>query len=113
MLSTTLRSLVLSTFAVTSLALPSNLSSPLPPSKDAWYTAPTAFEQASPGDVLRLRQAPGDLTSIYNESGAVYNILYRSTDSKFEPTWDVTTLFVPKRTRGSALLSYQIPYNTA
>ncbi|KAI7181446.1 hypothetical protein D0869_02473 [Hortaea werneckii] len=113
MLSTTLQSLVLSALAVTSLALPSNLSSPLPPSKDAWYTAPTAFEQASPGDVLRLRQAPGDLTSIYNESAAAYNILYRSTDSKFEPTWDVTTLFVPKRTRGSALLSYQIPYNTA
>ncbi|KAK3319103.1 secretory lipase-domain-containing protein [Apodospora peruviana] len=51
-----------------------------------------------------------------------YQILYRSTDSEYNPSWDVTTLFIPwwqYRCSAStptlcahALLSYQLPYDT-
>lgn len=94
-----------------SAALPTS-STPLPPKQDPWYTAPSDFESALPGEILRIRNAPGNLTTIFSNSSAAYNILYRSTDSNYQPAWAVTTLFVPKRTNSSALLSYQIPYNS-
>ena len=57
------------------------------------------------------------MTTVYNESSSSYHILYRTTDSRYQPSWAVTTLFVPRTPSnssiGDALLSYQIPYNTA
>ncbi|KAM3422002.1 hypothetical protein BST61_g2379 [Cercospora zeina] len=88
----------------------------LPPKQDPWYTAPTNFEQAAPGAVLRVRLAPGNITSVQGNSSAAYNILYRTTDSQYQPTWAVTTLFVPNTTilfGNDRLLSYQIPYDSA
>lgn len=112
-------------FVVFSLALSpresinSGLSTPIPPSKDPWYTAPDKFEQHAPGTILRIRHAPGNLTSVVgNNCSAAYNILYRTTDSRYKPSWSVTTLFAPssqpisKSRHGSALLSYQFPYNS-
>ncbi|KAH6898059.1 secretory lipase-domain-containing protein [Thelonectria olida] len=95
---------------------------PLPPSEDPWYTAPAGFENADPGAVLRVRLAPGNLTKITANSSATYNILYRTTDSQYRPSWAVTTLFVPELGPNStaqlffdqsALLSYQVPYDSA
>ncbi|KAI8652387.1 hypothetical protein NCS57_01302600 [Fusarium keratoplasticum] len=100
----------------------SSSAGPLPPSQDPWYTAPEGFENAEPGAVLRLRPAPGNLTKVTGNSSAVYNILYRTTDSQYKPTWAVTTLFVPELGPNStaarnfdqaALLSYQVPYDSA
>lgn len=97
-------------------------SEPLPPSKDPWYSAPSGYENTEPGTVLRLRPAPGNLTGIIGNSSATYNILYRTTDSQYRPTWAVTTLLVPELGRNStsalffnqsALLSYQVPYDSA
>ncbi|KAF4338434.1 lipase 4 [Fusarium beomiforme] len=97
-------------------------SEPIPPSQDPWYTAPEGYENKEPGTVLRLRPAPGNLTRITGNSSATYNILYRTTDSQYKPTWAVTTLFVPKLGANStasllfnqsALLSYQVPYDSA
>ncbi|KAK3725429.1 hypothetical protein LTR37_000399 [Vermiconidia calcicola] len=88
------------------------ISAPLPPTEDPWYTAPPDYELASPGDVLRIRPAPGNLTTIFSNSSAAYNILFRSTNTHYQPSWAVTTLFVPRGTNGNALVSYQIPYNT-
>ena len=96
---------------------------PVPPSQDRFYTTPANFESATPGTILRLRAAPGNLTAVVANSSSAYNILYRTTDSRYKPSWAVTTLFVPSsscnsndasiNTRvGSALLSYQIPYNS-
>lgn len=62
-----------------------NSSTPLPPSQDPFYTAPAGFESASPGAILRLRSAPGNLTSIVGNCSAAYNILYRTTDSQYKP----------------------------
>lgn len=97
-------------------------SEPVPPSQDPWYTAPTGFETTLPGTVLRLRPAPGNLTEVTGNSSAAYNILYRTTDSHYKPTWAVTTFFIPmlgdnssavEVFNQSALLSYQIPYDSA
>ncbi|KAK7416539.1 hypothetical protein QQX98_005143 [Neonectria punicea] len=91
---------------------------PLPPSQDPWYKAPPGFESKQPGDVLRLRAAPGNLSTVVENSSAAYHILYRTTDSRRQPSWAVTTLFVPASfyfspSGKAALLSYQFAYNTA
>jgi len=67
---------------------------PIPPSEDPWYAAPPGFESATPGAIFKIRRAAGNLTAIYNSS-AVYNILYRTTDSQYQPSWAVTTLYLP------------------
>ena len=102
----------------TSLASASTYADiPLPPSQDPFYTAPAGFETARPGQVLRLRVAPGNLTSLVANSSEAYHVLFRTTDSRYNPSWAVTTLFVPctasANDSGTPLLSYQIPYNTA
>lgn len=98
---------------------------PLPPSQDPFYTGPTNFQSAAPGALLRVREAPGNLTSVIQNCSTAYNILYRTTNSQYQPTWAVTTLFVPllqpnstsvatnSSNPGGALLSYQIPYDSA
>jgi len=86
-------------------------STPKPPSQDPWYKAPNGFESAAPGAVLKIRKAPGNLTTTATSCAAVYNILYRTTNSLYKPTWAVTTVFVPK-TKQAALLSYQHFYDS-
>ncbi|TGJ80748.1 hypothetical protein E0Z10_g8011 [Xylaria hypoxylon] len=101
------------------------LTKAIPPSQDPWYTAPPDFESASPGTILRIRPDPSNITAIV-AAAAAYNILFRSTDTRYRPSFAVTTLFVPKNpleTRRvsnevadngkAALLSFQLPYNTA
>jgi hypothetical protein len=96
-------------------------TAPLPPSRDPFYKAPPNYKAAAPGAILRARRAPGNLTTVIGNCSAAYNILYRTTDSQYQPSWAVTTLFVPKsgsvasKSVGSAgsLLSYQIAYDSA
>jgi hypothetical protein len=91
---------------------------PLPPSQDPFYTTPAGYELVAPGTILRIHPAPGNLTGIIGNCSPIYNILYRTTDSRYRASWAVTTLFVPASGSyasivfGSALLSYQIPYNS-
>ncbi|KAF4334621.1 lipase 1 [Fusarium beomiforme] len=92
------------------------VQSPVAPSQDPWYSAPANWESKQPGDVLRIRSA-SILTSIVEGSAATYHILYRSTDSRGQPSWAVTTLFIPTSLYRSpsgkaAILSYQFAYNT-
>ena len=113
MLRAHLLPLALSLLATLSQALPKKGSAtPLAPSEDPWYTAPDGFESAQPGVILRMRSAPGNLTTIFSNSSQAFNILYRSTNTHYQPSWAVTTLFVPKHSVGTELLSYQIPYNS-
>lgn len=100
-------------------------SAPVAPSQDPFYTSPPNFNLAAPGALLRVRQAPGNLTAVIQNASAAYNILYRTTNSRYQPAWAVTTLFVPlsqpnktsvasnSSAAGGALLSYQIPYDSA
>jgi hypothetical protein len=92
----------------------------IPPSQDPWYSAPAGFASAAPGAVLKVRVAEGNLNAVYNTSGAAYNILYRTTNSQYRPTWAVTTLISPlspqiqsNTSQADILLSYQIPYDSA
>lgn len=85
----------------------------IPPSEDPWYTAPSGYEDTSPGMVLRNRTAPGNMVSSAGSNcSAAYQLLYRTTASQGNATFAVTTVFVPK-TPTNALLSYQIPYDSA
>lgn len=97
-------------------------SEPIPPTQDAFYTAPEGFEVAFPGDILRMREAPGNLTALLGANcSAAYNILYRTRNSQYKPDWAVTTVLVPTNPAPGAggnyttvaLLSYQIPYDSA
>lgn len=94
-------------------------SGPIPPSQDPFYTAPSGFESYAPGTILRLREAPGNLTTIIANSSKAYHILYRTTDGRYRPSWAVTTLVLPSSnttipTRNtSSLLSLQLAYNSA
>ncbi|VUC26671.1 unnamed protein product [Clonostachys rosea] len=112
-------------FVVASLCtglLAATSSTPLPPSQDPWYTAPVGYENVKPGTVLRLRHAPGNLTDTMGHISTAYNVLFRTTNSLYKPTWAVTTVLVPEiglnstvqsAFNQSALLSYYIPYDSS
>jgi hypothetical protein len=95
-------------------------SEPIAPSIDPFYTAPIKLEATTPGTILRIRPAPGNLTSIIANSSLAYNILYRTTDSNYNPSWAVTTLIIPSITvlkpanqTSTSLLSLQVPYDSS
>ena len=79
-------------------AAPASPATPaIPPSQDPWYSAPDGYESTAPGAVLKIRKSP-DLESrkaFVRNCSDIYNILYRTTDSNYKPSWAVTTLFVP------------------
>jgi hypothetical protein len=95
----------------------SHLVTPIPPSQDSWYlNPPEGFEFTAPGTILSICNAPGNLSATTASSSAAYNILYRTTNSQYEPTWAVAMLFIPAPAAsysGCYLLSYQIPYGNA
>jgi len=87
------------------------------PSQDPWYSAPPGFEAKSPGTILRIREAPSNISILVNNTAGAYQLLFRSTDACYSPSWGVTTVFLPSkaaqtRRDARALVSYQIPYNT-
>jgi hypothetical protein len=84
----------------------------LPPKQDPWYTPTPNYELTTPGTVLRIREAQGNLASTASNCSMAYNILYRTTGSDYKPTYAVTTLFVPAYPV-QALLTYGIPYDSA
>ncbi|KAB5560259.1 secretory lipase-domain-containing protein [Coniochaeta sp. 2T2.1] len=85
---------------------------PISPSLDPFYTATPDFEKTAPGTVLKIRPAAGNLTDIVG-AAAAFNVLYRTTDSQFKPDVAVTTIFVPVTDTQPALVSIQLPYNSA
>lgn len=85
----------------------------VPPSQDPWYTAPDGYESASPGTVLRNRTAPNSLVQAAGSNcSKAYQLLYRTTASQGNATFAVNTVLVPQNPI-NALLSYQIPYDSA
>ena len=84
----------------------------VPPTKDPFYTAPIGYHNAAPGTILRLRHAPGNLTTVVANCSAAYHVLYRTTDSRYKPSYAITTVYVPRKPTRKALLSLQVPYNT-
>ena len=93
-----------------------HVSQPIPPRQDPWYTPPARYQDSSPGAILRIRSAPGNITAVVENCSAAYNILFRTTNSYSQPAFAVTTVFLPLNKTASKrprLLSYQFPYNTA
>lgn len=85
------------------------------PTQDPWYRAPAHLERSPPGHVFKFREAPGNLTKVVGDNcSAAYQILYRTTDNNYKPSWAVTTLLLPanKHHAEPPLLSYQIPYDS-
>jgi hypothetical protein len=116
---------VLSYFFSLALSIPHlydirSQSEPIAPSIDPFYTTPDNFESTTPGTILRIRPALGNLTSIIANSSLAYSILYRTTDSNYKPSWAVTTLIIPSTNvsrpanqTGASLLSLQLPYDSS
>lgn len=87
--------------------------SPIPPTQDPFYSPTDGYELTSPGTILRIREAPGNLTSLLGANcSAAYNIVYRTTNTNYQADWAVTTVFAPLHPV-PALLSYQVPYDSA
>lgn len=58
------------------------------PSQDPWYTAFPGFEAYNPGTVLRIRAVPEKLI-LFDRTSKAYHIMYRTTGSRYQPTWAV------------------------
>src|SRR6187431_1761006 len=68
---------------------------PLAPSNDSFYISkPADLSSYALGDLIRVRNAPGNLTAIMGASAA-YNLVYRTEDSLGNPLWSFTTLLSP------------------
>lgn len=65
-----------------------------PPTLDPWYTPPANWTAAAPGTVLRLR-SPAYPTINIKHCRATLQILYRTSDTHGQPSWAVTTIFIP------------------
>jgi hypothetical protein len=102
---------------------PASLINPVP-SKDPWYNPPDGWEATKPGTPLSIRPNAYKVhTFNYTD---VIQVMFRTTDSHGQPSYAVTTAFVPvshaRCLNGTnttttecsyGLISYQHPYDTA
>ncbi|GAB1318255.1 Lipase 2 [Madurella fahalii] len=65
-----------------------------PPSMDPWYIPPPDWQLSTPGTPLRIRPYAYPTINIKN-CRDTFQILYRSSDTHGNPSWAVTTVFVP------------------
>jgi hypothetical protein len=65
-----------------------------PPSLDTWYSPPAGWESTTPGTVLRIRPHAYPTINI-RHCRDTFQLLYRSSDTHGNPSWAVTTVFVP------------------
>ncbi|KAK8144276.1 hypothetical protein G3M48_006060 [Beauveria asiatica] len=85
------------------------------PSKDSWYRAAPAHAAAPPGEVMKMRRAPGILKSVLKNLAYADQMLYTSSGTYLEPTFGVSTILVPKEwdRKYSRVVSWQVPYESA
>jgi len=91
-----------------------------PPSMDTWYAPPAGWEATAPGTPLKLRSHAYPTINIRNCSDT-FQVLYRSSDTHGNPSWAVTTVFIPTSHAACdpknpiatncshAVVSYQVP----
>ncbi|KAF4958827.1 hypothetical protein FGADI_2171 [Fusarium gaditjirri] len=87
-----------------------------PPSEDPFYKALDGYENASPGDILAYRKAPGKLAAfqaIPLNVKDVWQVSYRSTDVFGNPQASVSTIIIPYNADPSKVISYQIAEDAA
>lgn len=87
----------------------------LPPAEDPFYVPPSGYESQTPGSILRSRSidniAFGGSQPV--QAQAVYQLLFRSTDSLGNPASAATTVVVPHNANTTRLLSYQTAEDAA
>ncbi|KAA0021352.1 lipase family protein [Antrihabitans cavernicola] len=96
-------------FALVSAVGASGVSVALPtvptPDPDPFFSAPADVAAHAPGDVLKVRQMP---TNLYFPTSAVWEVLFRTTDSEGKPIAADTTFVLPPNHRpDDPLVSYQ------
>lgn len=90
----------------------------LPPSQDSWYVEPDDISKYRPGELIRFRQLESKIQPLlpFGEEisvDAVYQYLFRTTDSLGNAVAAVTTLIAPHNSDSSKLLVYQAAYDAA
>ena len=97
---------ILFTFFSTIFAAPTVLT---PPTEDDFYSAPIGYEDAEPGEILKIRNTPHPLTSIYFPISIKnsWQVLVRSEDSFGNPNVIATTIMEPYDADPNKVLSYQ------
>ncbi|RCK64114.1 Lipase 1 [Candida viswanathii] len=80
-----------------------------PPSEDPFYTPPDNYEDAEPGDILKVRNTPTQLSSIFMpfQVKNTWQLLVRSTDNFGNASYIVTTVVEPFNADPNKVVSYQ------
>ena len=83
---------------------------PLLPGKDPFYSPPSGYQHARPGQVLRSRDVELAFLGLIPQRFTATQLLYRSTNLNGEPEAAVTTVLVPRQRDpelACPLVSYQ------
>ncbi|CAO3642783.1 unnamed protein product [Cunninghamella blakesleeana] len=83
----------------------------LSPTTDPFYQPPDGYENVKDGTILKQRGLPNGLallSTFPQNTQAVYQFLYKTTDALGKATATVTTLIVPHNADTSKLVSYQV-----
>ncbi|KAL6811547.1 secretory lipase domain-containing protein [Trichoderma sp. SZMC 28015] len=87
-----------------------------PPSNDSFYAVPGNIGTFAPGDIIKHREPPSQI-STYGWTPThvqkAYQILYRTTDSRKNPTAAVLTALIPPDADFNKLVSLQMAEDSA
>src|SRR6478609_8240322 len=70
---------------------------PLTPDEDPFYEAPSGYELAPPGAVLRSRVVELGFLGVIRQHATATQLLYRTTNLHNEPEVAVTTVLTPSQ----------------
>lgn len=88
---------------------------PTKPSDDDFYKAPEGFEDAKVGDILKHRDVPHEIRSVYFPVNIKHSwqFLIRSEDINGVPLAVVTTIFEPYNANTSRIVAYDVAEDAA
>ncbi|KAE8355931.1 secretory lipase-domain-containing protein [Aspergillus coremiiformis] len=87
---------------------------PLLPSQDPFYKPDNEdWKTENPGTILKTRNVKtGATMDLPSDLQGVYQLLYRTTNARDQPSYAVTTVLVPSNATLDRLLSYQVAYDS-
>ncbi|WFD01216.1 hypothetical protein MYAM1_003978 [Malassezia yamatoensis] len=88
-----------------------NVKTPLPPTLDPFYVAPSGWENTKPGTILASRAIQAGFTTTQKMNLAhAYQLMYRTSGTtESEPSYSVTTVLVPNNANANSLV-LMMPY---
>lgn len=87
-----------------------------PPSNDPFYAVPGNIDTFSPGDIIKHREPPSQISAFGwtpTHVQKAYQILYRTTDSQKNPTAAVLTALIPPDADYNKVVSLQMAEDSA